>query len=302
MNVGEHDGRPFFTMELVLGGSLADRLAGTPLPARQAAATLADLADAIDAAHRAGFVHRDLKPSNVLMDLDGTAKVTDFGLASHIDPLAADRLTLSGARIGTPSYMAPEQAAGQHAAIGPLTDVYALGAILYEMLTGRPPFRGESAAETERQVIADDPVPPSRLNTRVPRDLENVCLKCLAKDPRRRYPSAAALAEDLRRFGRGESVTARRAGTPERVLRWMRRRPAAATALAAAAALALLVAGGGTWIVADRTATAQAIRRDLTEGEEAQRRSDWVTAGRALDHASLRPRNGGRPTPPPRAL
>src|SRR6516162_2104848 len=198
-DAGDWAGRPYFTMELIEGGSLAQRLAGTPQPAREAAALLATLAEAIHAAHQGGIVHRDLKPANILFTPDATPKVTDFGLARRLEGGAG--ITLSGVPMGTPSYMAPEQAQGQSRAVSPAVDVYALGAILYELLTGRSPFRAETPVETVLQVIDQEPVPPARLNAAVPRDLETVCLKCLQKEPHRRYASAAALADDLKRFG-----------------------------------------------------------------------------------------------------
>src|SRR6516162_6013626 len=222
-DAGDWAGRPYFTMELIEGGSLAQRLAGTPQPGRQAAALLATLAEAVHAAHQGGIVHRDLKPANILLTRDGTPKISDFGLARRLQGGAG--LTQSGVPVGTPSYMAPEQAMGQTRVIGPAVDIYALGAILYELLTGRPPFRGETAAETVLQVISQVPVPPSRLNAKVPRDLETICLKCLHKEPARRYATAAALAEDLHRFQRGEPIAARRAGLVERAGKWVRRRP-----------------------------------------------------------------------------
>ena len=227
--VGEQDGRPYCVMEYLDGGTLQQRLAGQPLAPRPAAELLQALAHGIHAAHQAGIVHRDLKPSNVLMSGEGLPaqpqaempkttthqiKITDFGLAKRLD--ADTGHTRTGAILGTPSYMAPEQAAGKTNAVGPAADVYALGAILYELLTGRPPFKAAFVLDTLEQVRSQEPVPPSRLQPGVPRDLETICLKCLHKEPRRRYASAAALADDLHRFLEGKPVEARPIGRVER--------------------------------------------------------------------------------------
>ena len=215
------------------------------MPPRQAAALVATLARAVGAAHRDGIIHRDLKPANVLLDADGTPKVTDFGLAKQLE--VEDGHTVSGEVMGTPSYMAPEQAQGQTRQIGPPADIYALGAILYEMLTGRPPFKAPTIMETLRQVVYEEPVPPSRLQSRVPRDLETICLKCLDKEPARRYATAEELADDLGRFLAGEPIRARPTPAWERALKWARRRPARAALVAFG-----LVAAIGLAVAAER--------------------------------------------------
>ena len=295
-DVGDLNGQPYFTMEFVEGGSLAQKLAGMPQPAGQAAALVATVAEAIQMAHSSGVIHRDLTPANILLTADGTPKITDFGLARRMEN--GGGLTLSGATLGTPSYMAPEQAQGQKGAIGPGADVYALGAILYELLTGRPPFRAETAAATLQQVLAEDPAPPSRLNSLVPRDLETICLKCLHKEPPRRYASAAALAEDLHRFGRGEPIVARPVGPLERGWRWCRRNPREA-ALAGLALLAMLLVGSGLWW-SDRQRTkrhAEQILQEartrrgaeglLDQAKSMRRQAHWAQAKEVLEQAAL---------------
>jgi WD40 repeat protein len=271
-DIGAHEGRPYIALEYVDGGSLARQLSGTPWPARRAAELAETLARAIQHAHGQGVVHRDLTPANVLLTRAGLPKVTDFGLAKVLVG-AGPTLTQTGAILGTPSYMAPEQAAGKSKEVGPAADVYALGAILYECLTGRPPFKAETPLETLHQVQAEEPVSPSRLQPQLPRDLTTICLKCLQKEPSRRYASALALAEDLRRFLAGEPIRARPVGRTERLWRWCRRNPVVA-ALAATVALLLVVLTAGALV---KNAQLSAALRDLSsalrDSEEANRQA-----------------------------
>ncbi len=224
---GDCGGLPYFEMEYVGGGSLSDRLGGTSWPLRDAARLVETLGRAIHEAHRMGIVHRDLKPANILLSTDGIPKIADFGLAKCLDINTG--LTRTEWIVGSPSYMAPEQASPGATPIGPAADVYSLGAILYQLLTGRPPFQAPTVLETLEQVRLDRPTAPSRLRSKLPRDLVTICLKCLEKEPARRYSTAAELAEDLRRFEAGETIRARPAGRPERLWRWCRREPALAS-------------------------------------------------------------------------
>lgn len=284
--IGEHSGMPYFSLEYCEGGSLATKLSGTPLPPLEAAKLVKTLALAVDAAHQKNIIHRDLKPHNVLLAEDGTPKITDFGLAKKLNTigdlagpgrqLGEDAgLTRSGAVMGTPSYMAPEQAAGKTKEIGPAADVYALGAILYECLTGRPPFKAATAVDTILQVLCDEAIPPARLNREIPRDLDTICLHCLQKEPPRRFLSALAVADDLGRYLAGEPIRARPVGLVERTVKWARKRPAAA-ALAAMVILAL-VAGAAALI------WHQKVRNDLT----AQALCDRLLTANTSDVAAI---------------
>jgi tetratricopeptide (TPR) repeat protein len=242
--VGEADGHPYCALEFVEGGNLAGKIAGQPLPARVAARVVEALARGVQLAHSRNVVHRDLKPANILLTSPGREsgelipKITDFGLARQMDSDSGE--TQAGAVMGTPSYMAPEQASGRAHVAGPAADIYALGAILYECLTGRPPFKGKTAVETLDQVRTQEPVPPSRRQAGVPPDLETICLKCLHKEPEKRYASAAELADDLVRYQHGEPIRARPVGGIERCVKWVKRNPVV-TGAAVIVLLALVV-------------------------------------------------------------
>ncbi len=315
--VGEDAGRPFFAMTLATGGTLADRLAhGAPLPAREAARLLADVARGVDHAHGHGVLHRDLKPANILLEADGRPLVSDFGLARFAQ--AAAGATLTGSAMGTPAYMAPEQAMDAASATT-ATDVHALGAIFYHALTGRPPFPGTTTFAVLRQLATVEPEPPARLNAAVPRDLSLICLKCLEKEPARRYRTAGAFADELDRWLAGLPVEVRPAGWPERAWKWARRHPAVATlaaaATVAAAAVAFLLVTGNSLLRHERNAArlqeakARESARVAAEGESAMREhvyaADMFLAQRALEDGHLgvvrstlarhRPATGGAP-------
>lgn len=240
--VGDHEGIEYLALEYAAGGSLQEKLAGNPQDPAAAAALAETLARVVHYAHQRGIVHRDLKPANVVLTEEGIPKVTDFGLAKLLEH--EEGLTSTEAILGTPSYMAPEQVRGDSREITPAADVYALGAILYEMLTGRPPFKGATPLSTLEQVASQEPLAPSSLQRHLPRDLETICLKCLEKEIHRRYASAWELADDLRRFLDGRPITAHPTSTWRRVWKWAKRRPSTATALGSVAAAVLVLLAG----------------------------------------------------------
>jgi WD40 repeat protein/tRNA A-37 threonylcarbamoyl transferase component Bud32 len=288
---GRCEGRPFYSMKLIDGGPLAAR--GEPLPGRRAAQVVAQVARAVHHAHQRGLLHRDLKPSNILLDREGRPHVTDFGLAKRVEGDSA--LTQAGAIVGTPSYMAPEQAAGAPR-LTTAVDVYGLGAILYELLTGRPPFRADTPLDTLLQARTQEPPRPRALNPQADRDLETICLKCLEKDPQRRYGSAEALADDLDRWLAGEPVRARRSGAAEWVIKWAKRRPAVAvmggTIMGLIAVVLVLLAVRLEQAETGLTAAGQREQELKQVAEERARAAKLVEATLHLEKGSTRLQQG----------
>ncbi|MHB1425691.1 MAG: protein kinase domain-containing protein [Gemmataceae bacterium] len=293
--IGEHQGLPYLALELLEGGSLEAKIAGKPQAPRDAATLVCVLARAIQYAHSRGIVHRDLKPSNVLLTAEGTVKIADFGLAKFLQ--STDAQTQEGDLVGTPRYMAPEQTSGTLEAVGPASDIYSLGVILYELLTGRAPLQAPTPVETLLMVRSQEPLPPSRVQPRLPRDLETICLKCLHKDPRRRFASAQELADDLERFLGGKPIRARPVGRAEKAFLWVRRNPMIALLLAL---LALAVCGdlvGVTWKwleaeqqrqraeVGQQDALWQTYRARIAAAVAAMQNHDVADAARQLDAA-----------------
>jgi WD40 repeat protein/tetratricopeptide (TPR) repeat protein len=280
--VGEHQGQHYYSMKLIEGGSLVQHGPRWVEEPRAAAGLLATVARAVHHAHQHGILHRDLKPANILLDAEGQPHVTDFGLAKRLEESAG--LTPSSALVGTPSYMAPEQAAGRSRLLSTATDVYALGAILYQLLTGRPPFQAETVLETLQQVLHAEPVPPRLLNPKVPRDLETSCLKCLQKEPRQRYASAREVAEDLQHFLAGEPIQARPTSAWERAWRWARRRPEVATLLAAVLLVAAAGFAGVAWKWQEAEGRRQQAEQLVTEKDDALKEKErlWNEAQGSL--------------------
>jgi eukaryotic-like serine/threonine-protein kinase len=297
-DIGEHEGEPYLALEYVGGGSLAQRLAAGPLPPKPAAALVEMLARAMHYAHERGIIHRDLKPGNILLASGGcessipsptggldppladlVPKISDFGLAKQLD--AAKAHTQTGAILGTPSYMAPEQASGGQTAIGPAVDVYALGAILYETLTGRPPFRGPTVLDTLVQVREQEPVSPRQLQPSVRRDLETICLKCLHKEPQRRYTSAWGLAEDLRSFCAGEPIRARPVGRLERFLKWTQRQPSMAILVFVALLAPLAIVTGLLW-------HNHQLKKEIRRADDARNRAETAESAEREHYAKAR--------------
>ncbi len=280
--VGEHDGQHYFSMDLVNGRDLGALVAEGPLAPQRAARYVKIIAEAIHFAHQRGTLHRDLKPQNVLIDDADQPRITDFGLAKIMN--ADSRLTQSGVVMGSPSYMPPEQATGRLGDIGPASDVYSLGAMLYELLTGRPPFRGATAMATLHDVMEAEPAAPRRLKADIPPDLETICLKCLEKSPAARYPTARALAEELDRFLKGEPIQARPAGAVRKAVSWARRHPGTLSALAA---LVMVTLAFGAFYLFEENAFLRAQQVDATLARTAGPRHESLQTWHAINGVVL---------------
>lgn len=277
------DGRPYFVMEYVEGQTLEEQVHSSPREPEEAVRLVKQLAETIEYCHARGILHRDLKPSNVLLDAEGTSKVADFGLAKTLHGDGSS--TQTGEVVGTPGYMSPEQASGVVKDLGPACDVYGLGAILYKMLTGRAPFESPHPLQTVMMVISDEPVRPRSLQQRIPRDLETICLKCLEKEPARRYQSAKALFDDLDRFGSGRPIEARPTGPIERTFKWARRRPAAATLLLSLALAIPIIIGGLVWHSSRLTEQLRRTQRLANHGSDL---TTWIITEHMNDLRRLR--------------
>ena len=281
--VGEHEGQPYFSMEYVAGETLAQKVRARPLPAKEAAAYVRTVAEAVHYAHQQGVLHRDLKPSNILLGPDDRPRVSDFGLARQMD--GDSSLTLSGEALGTPGYLPPEQVSVKHGTIGPASDVYGLGAVLYHLLTARPPFAAGTPHETMQQVLQTDPAPPRTLNPAIPCDLETICLKCLEKEPHHRYVTAQSLAEDVGRWLRGEPILAKPVPALERTAKWVRRHPAVSLLIATLALATLVSTALALW--------AQLQRKHALEAEEQARAVITFFQERVLSAARPEGQQGG---------
>ena len=289
-DVADYNGCPYFTMEYLNGGSLSDRVKERPMPAKDAASMIATFAEAIHAAHQSGIIHRDLTPSNILFTADGVPKITDFGLARHLHETGG--LTITGAALGTPGYMAPNKPIVAAAKLDQRRTFMDWAPFSTNCSPGARHFRLKRLRLTIRQLLFDEPLPPSKLNPSVPRDLETICLKCLSKEPQKRYETAAALADDVRRFERGEPIHARPIGHLARAVRWARRRPALAGALAAGVLLASALVVTVLWWHGQRTALEAAAvayaEADLSESDRLRDRGEFKASAAVLQRAKDR--------------
>jgi WD40 repeat protein len=291
--VGEHEGQPFFSMDYVEGQTLADRVRDQPMSPRSAAGYLKIIAEAVEHAHQRGILHRDLKPANVLIDTSDQPRITDFGLAKRIDDFAPSTLrsaaTISGQVLGSPNFMSPEQAEGRHKEVGPTSDVYGLGGLLYHLLTRQPPFQADTLTTLLKQVVEAEPIPPRLVNPSVPKDLETICLKCLEKEPAKRYPTAQALADELSRFLSGYPVQARPVGAIGKARRWGRRNPrlAGAVGVALLSLLAGVAGMGWQWNRARQMAQAELRQRERAEAGEMLARQGTYAADMHLAQLAL---------------